>query len=103
MPTSTQNRTSARRSRRRYEAMSYLNQKPRRGSKAEPSRVPARGLTEVVRHRAAISEVLRVIASSPHDLQPIFDTIIGNAVRLCRANVGVLRLSEGKALRLAAH
>jgi hypothetical protein len=53
-------------------------------------------LTEVVRHRAAISEVLRAIASSPHDLQPIFDTIIGSAVCLCRANVGVLRLSEGK-------
>jgi hypothetical protein len=30
-------------------------------------------LTEVVRHRAAISEVLRAIASSPDDLQPLFD------------------------------
>jgi hypothetical protein len=31
-------------------------------------------LAEVLRQRAAISEVLRAIANSPHDLQPIFDT-----------------------------
>ena len=43
------------------------------------------GLAEVLRQRAAISEVLRAIASSPHDLQPIFDTIIDSAVHLCRA------------------
>src|SRR5215470_17340716 len=33
-------------------------------------------LAEVLRQRAAISAVLRAIANSPHDLQPIFDTII---------------------------
>ena len=59
-------------------------------------------LTEVVRHRAAISEVLRAIASSPHDLQPIFDTILGSAVRLCRDNVGTLRLCEETSFRLVA-
>jgi hypothetical protein len=42
-------------------------------------------LAEVLRQRAAISEVLRAIANSPHDLQPIFDTIIDSAVHLCRA------------------
>jgi GAF domain-containing protein len=56
----------------------------------------------VARHRAAISEVLRVIASSPHDLQPIFDTIIGSATLLCRANLGTLRLGEEKGFRLVA-
>lgn len=45
-------------------------------------------LTEVTRHRAAISEVLRAIAGSPHDLQPIFDTILGSAARLCLADAG---------------
>jgi signal transduction histidine kinase len=59
-------------------------------------------LTELVRQRAAISEVLRVIASSPHDLQPIFNTIIGSATHLCRANVGALRLREEKGFRLVA-
>lgn len=59
-------------------------------------------LTEVIRHRAAISEVLRAIASSPHDLQPIFDTIIDNANSLCEAEGGSLRLSEQAGLRLVA-
>src|ERR1700722_14754051 len=59
-------------------------------------------LTEVTRHRAAISEVLRAIASSPHDLQPIFDTIIDSARRLCQAEVGTLRLSEQAGFRLVA-
>jgi signal transduction histidine kinase len=48
-------------------------------------------LAEVRRQRAAISEVLRAIANSPHDLQPIFDTIIDNAVHLCRAEGGGFR------------
>ena len=43
-------------------------------------------LAEVLRERAAISAVLRAIANSPHDLQPVFDTIIDNAVHLCRAD-----------------
>jgi signal transduction histidine kinase len=59
-------------------------------------------LTEVARHRAAISEVLRAIADSPHDLQPIFDTILDSATRLCQAEVGSLRLSEQAGLRLVA-
>jgi GAF domain-containing protein len=59
-------------------------------------------LTELVRQRTAISEVLRAIASSPHDMQPIFDTILGSAVRLCRANVGTLRLCEETRLRVVA-
>ncbi|MBV9533492.1 MAG: hypothetical protein JO283_21115 [Bradyrhizobium sp.] len=45
-------------------------------------------LAEVLRQRAAISAVLRAIANSPHDLQPIFDTIIDSAVHLCRADAG---------------
>ncbi len=31
-------------------------------------------VTELVEQQAAISEVLRAVANSPHDLQPIFDT-----------------------------
>jgi hypothetical protein len=59
-------------------------------------------LTEVTRHREAISEVLRAVASSPHDLQPIFDTIFDNVRRLCQVEVGSLRLSEQAGLRLVA-
>src|SRR6476659_8377531 len=59
-------------------------------------------LAEVLRQRAAISEVLRAIASSPHDLQPIFQTILDSAARLCRAEAGSLRLFEESGLRLVA-
>jgi GAF domain-containing protein len=46
--------------------------------------------------------VLRAIASSPHDLQPIFDAILDSATRLCRADIGSLRLSEESGLRRVA-
>src|SRR5262252_7350785 len=60
-------------------------------------------LTEVLRQRAAISAVLRAIANSPHDLQPIFDTIIDSAVHLCRAEFGIFRLVEKAGFRLVAY
>ena len=59
-------------------------------------------LAEVLRQRAAISAVLRAIASSPHDLQPIFETILDSARRLCQAEVGTLRVSEQAGFRLVA-
>ena len=51
-----------------------------------------RQVTELVEQQAAISEVLRAIVNSPLDLQPIFDTILANATRLCRAHLGALML-----------
>jgi len=59
-------------------------------------------LRELVEQQTAISEVLRATANSPHDLQPIFDTILDSARRLCQAEVGTLRLSEQAGLRLVA-
>jgi hypothetical protein len=81
------------------------NQKTRRERPRLPASVRSKvqdELTEVTRHRAAISEVLRAIAGSPHDLQPIFDTILDSARRLCQAEVGSLRLSEQAGLRRVA-
>ena len=60
-------------------------------------------LAEVLQQRAAISAVLRAIASSPHDLQPIFDTILDSARRLSRADTGVFRLVEEAGFRLVAY
>ncbi|WFU82426.1 ATP-binding protein [Bradyrhizobium sp. CIAT3101] len=60
-------------------------------------------LEEVLRQRAAISAVLRAIANSLHDLQPIFDTIIESAVHLCRAEWGAFRLVEEIGFRLVAY
>src|SRR5215469_6574989 len=60
-------------------------------------------VAELAAQLAAISEVLRAIASSPHDLQPIFDAILDNDTRLCRADWGGnVRLAEGAGLRLVA-
>jgi signal transduction histidine kinase len=59
-------------------------------------------VTELIEQQTAISEVLRAIANSPHDLQPIFDAILDSATRLCRADIGTLRLSEEGGLRLVA-
>jgi signal transduction histidine kinase len=59
-------------------------------------------VTELIEQQTAISEVLRAIANSPHDLQPIFDAILDSATRLCRADVVTLRLSEERGLRLVA-
>src|SRR6266849_940895 len=59
-------------------------------------------LTELIEQQTAISEVLRAIASSPHDLQPIFDAILDSATRLCRAEKGSF-LSRIAANRLPTH
>ena len=59
-------------------------------------------VTELVEQQTAISEVLRAIVNSPHDLQPIFDAILDSSTRLCRADVVTLRLSEESGLRLVA-
>jgi len=59
-------------------------------------------LSELIEQQTAISEVLRAIAISPHDLQPIFDVILDSATRLCRADAGSLRLSDESGFRLVA-
>jgi len=63
---------------------------------------PQDRVTELIEQQTAISEVLRAIANSPHDLQPIFDAILDSATRLCRADLGSLRLSEESGLRRVA-
>ena len=62
----------------------------------------ARELEEAREQQAATSEVLRVIASSPADLKPVFETILANATRLCEARFGVLYRAEGEILRAVA-
>jgi hypothetical protein len=84
------------------------NENAPRGSSAAHRRGPSRSklqqeVAELTAQRAAISEVLRAIASSPHDLQPIFQTIIDSALRLCRGDGGNFRLVEEAGLRLVAY
>jgi GAF domain-containing protein len=51
--------------------------------------------------QAATSEILRVIASSPTDLQPVLDVVAENAAKLCDANDAVIFRIDGDALQLA--
>jgi DNA-binding CsgD family transcriptional regulator/transcriptional regulator with GAF, ATPase, and Fis domain len=79
-----------------------------RGSSAAHRRGPSRSklqqrVAELAAHHAVIWEVLRAIVSSPHDLEPICQTIIDSAIRLCRADAGSFRLVEEAGLRLAAY
>src|ERR1700745_4302535 len=59
-------------------------------------------VTELFEQQTAISVVLRAIANSSHDLQPIFDAILDSATRLCRADMGCLRVAEECDLRRVA-
>ena len=59
-------------------------------------------LTELLEQQTATSEVLGVISKSPGELQPVFETMLANATRLCDAPFGQLLLREGDNLRMVA-
>jgi two-component system, NtrC family, sensor kinase len=57
---------------------------------------------EALEREKATAEVLRVISSSPGELEPVFQAMLGNAVRICEASFGALLRFEGGAWRSAA-
>src|SRR5207249_1858633 len=59
-------------------------------------------LSGALEQQTATSEVLGVISSSPGELEPVFETMLANATRICGAKFGVLFRSEGDALRAVA-
>ena len=59
-------------------------------------------LSESLEQQTATSEVLKVISSSPGNMEPVFDAILSNALRICEAKFGHLLLYDGESF-LATH
>src|SRR5439155_16937014 len=59
-------------------------------------------VSEALEQQTATSEILKVIARSPTDAQPVFDAIVASAGRLCSVDDGFIVLVEGDALRTVA-
>ena len=87
-----------------------LVSKPRRPSAkksyakvVEENKDLKRNLDESLERETATSEILRMIASSPTDLQPVLDAIAERAANLCDAEDAAIFRVDGNFLRLAAH
>ena len=59
-------------------------------------------LRESLQQQIATAEVLQVISSSPGELEPVFQTMLDNATRICEAKFGNLLLFDGKDMRVVA-
>ena len=60
-------------------------------------------LSESLEQQTATSEVLSVISNSPTDVQPVFETIANNAVKLCGAQYCIVYSFDGEIIDVVAH
>jgi hypothetical protein len=62
----------------------------------------ARELSEVREEQVATADVLRIISSSPGNLDPVFAAVLGNAIRICDAAFGGIYQWDGEMMRMVA-
>ncbi len=60
-----------------------------------------RDLAEAIERQSATGQVLEVLGRSAFDLEPVFETVVAQAVRLCRADAGQIYVRDGDVYRLA--
>src|SRR5262249_3518747 len=60
-------------------------------------------VSESLEQQTATSEILRVISSSPTDVQPVFDAIVTSAVKLCDGLFSALFQFDGELIHQVAH
>src|SRR5262249_48364356 len=81
----------------------------RRGHSAVPDRQEqldrrTRERDEALEREKATAEVLRVISSSPGELEPVFQAMLANAVRICEAKAGnIYRWKDGTLRLVTTH
>ena len=88
---------------RKTKAKSRPVAKKSKSKQARSNQSLRRELDEALAREAAASDILRMIASSPADLQPVLDAIVESAARVCGIDDVVLRLHEGSNSVLRAH
>src|SRR5665811_591809 len=57
---------------------------------------------EALERQTATAEILKVIASSPSDVQPVFDVIVERAVRLCGGRMGRVYRYDGGVIQMVS-